>query len=477
MYRKHWQTAVALGFILASGLLFGLAVGRWLAENLYLASPLLLHWLPSAVISVAAMASLLFISVLALRRGRSRASLLAMVSCCLPLWLLAIYVLPREVNTVRGSVLVVGSLILVAALSLARLAPTRWRERGTLVVAFVFPLAVYLATLAPTVGQHDTFEFQVLSYQLGIAHPTGYPLYIMLGKLFTFLPLGNVAYRVNLSSAVFAAASVALLYATIKLLTGDRWASLLAALSFGFGCAFWSQAVEAEVYALNALFVCALCYLLIRVSLGARANPSTSTRTTEDQTSRTSCTCLRQFSSRQRMVLLAAFVFGLSLTHHRTILLLAPAILAYAIVNRGWQMLKVRHLAAVATAFLCPLLTIHLYIPVRWWQIHGQSMAWQQFADLVLGRQFAAALTWTAFLDDPLRPMILARSLVEQYPLPALVLAAVGILCLLGRRAQQRAHGSWREALFLLLAFAAYSLFGLSYYVPDVSLFLIPAFA
>ncbi|RLC93667.1 MAG: hypothetical protein DRI77_11675, partial [Chloroflexi bacterium] len=65
-------------------------------------------------------------------------------------------------------------------------------------------LALYLRTLLPSVGQADTFEFQVIVPRLGVAHPTGYPLYVLLGKLFTLLPLGNVAWRVNLASAVCA---------------------------------------------------------------------------------------------------------------------------------------------------------------------------------------------------------------------------------------------------------------------------------
>ena len=64
---------------------------------------------------------------------------------------------------------------------------------------------VYLRTLAPTVMWYDMGELTTTSYVLGIAHNTGYPLYILLGKLFTFLPFGDAAYRVNLMSAVFAA--------------------------------------------------------------------------------------------------------------------------------------------------------------------------------------------------------------------------------------------------------------------------------
>ncbi|MBI2856242.1 MAG: DUF2723 domain-containing protein, partial [Chloroflexi bacterium] len=55
---------------------------------------------------------------------------------------------------------------------------------------------------------YDMGEFALSSHALGIGHNTGYPLYMMLGKLFTFLPLGDIAFRVNLMSAVFAALAV-----------------------------------------------------------------------------------------------------------------------------------------------------------------------------------------------------------------------------------------------------------------------------
>ena len=69
-------------------------------------------------------------------------------------------------------------------------------------------LAVYLRTLAPTVMWYDMGEFATAAYVLGIAHNTGYPLLMLLGKLFTYLPLGDIAYRVNLLSAVCAALTV-----------------------------------------------------------------------------------------------------------------------------------------------------------------------------------------------------------------------------------------------------------------------------
>src|SRR4051812_48410305 len=83
--------------------------------------------------------------------------------------------------------------------------------------------ALYLRTLAPTVVElfDDSLEFQLAGFRLAIAHPTGYPLYMLLLKGFSLLPFGEVAGRANLASAVCAALAVGLVYAVVLQLTGS----------------------------------------------------------------------------------------------------------------------------------------------------------------------------------------------------------------------------------------------------------------
>ena len=88
---------------------------------------------------------------------------------------------------------------------------------GVGVVLFVFVL--YLGTLAPTVLPYDSpdlLDVPMLQMQvcvLGITHPTGYPSYLLLSHLFTYLPFGDCAYRANLASAVYAALAVLAVFA------------------------------------------------------------------------------------------------------------------------------------------------------------------------------------------------------------------------------------------------------------------------
>jgi hypothetical protein len=468
MRQARWKEVGALALTGAMGLLLGAALARWAVESLFYGSTFFYGWLPTMALALLA-AGLLTLFNLWLTRHCSDLPTTAEVALAfLPFSLLVVYLLSPQVNPVEACVLLAGTVALAAALLVSLLVSPRRLDRIAPAAVFALALALYLKTLAPTVGAHDTFEFQVLSYELGIAHPTGYPLYVLLGKLFTLVPLGNVAYRVNLSSALFAAGAVTVLYSTITWLTRQRSAGLIGALSFAFTYSFWSQAVEAEVYALNALFVAVICYLLLRsfvcVSDGvSEIQPDASHSSPE--------TARRN----RNLLIIAAFVYGVSLTHHRTMLLLGPAIVVYATLNHAWRLFTPRTVAVAVAAFVGPLVGIHLYVPVRWAQIHGVAMSWPQFTDLVLGTQFSAALRWGAILGDPGRWSVYLRTLLQQYPGPALLLAAAGVVYLAWKGASTRSHPTWKAGIFLLLAFAACVAFGLSYYVPDVSLFLIPS--
>jgi len=474
MRSPHYKAGSCFLLVLVASLTSGAFLSRFLAENLYRHLTMFYHWMPTILLMAVVTLLMVFLHFLMGRRASGTDMLLRRALSHLPLLLLALYLFQRQVDTLQAGVLLAGSLLLVASLSVVEFLPGEWLDTALLATLFLLPFALYLGTLAPTVGEHDTFEFQVLSYELGIAHPTGYPLYILLGKLFTFLPLGNVAYRVNLSSALFAATTVVTLYAIIYHLTRQRPASALAALTFAFTYSFWSQAVVAEVYTLNALFVALTCYLLLRCfhQTSVVQDSQSKIRQKMPLMSRPASQTL---SEKRVLMYAASFTYGVSLTHHHTILLLAPAIITYVLLNRPRSVFRRRDIILSLVAFIAPVVGIHLYIPLRWWQIHGQIMTYAEFTNLVLGTQFAAALRWDAWFQDPSRPLIYLRILLDQYPAPALALALAGFAWLFWPKKPSRRDPGWKEGLFLLMAFIAYVLFGLSYYVPDVSLFLIPS--
>ena len=119
----------------------------------------------------------------------------------------------------------------------------------------VVALACYMRTLAPDILFGDSAEYQTLGYTLGIAHSTGYPTYLLLAKLLTFIPLGTVAWRVNLLSALCGAGALVGLYFLIRQLTSGRAGAVLGCLALGTTYTLWSQSSIAETYSPAALCI------------------------------------------------------------------------------------------------------------------------------------------------------------------------------------------------------------------------------
>lgn len=132
---------------------------------------------------------------------------------------------------------------------------------------FAASLLVYGRTLAPSLTwQHDGADGGDLiaaAVNLGVPHPSGYPTYILFARLFLLLPLGDEASRLNLMSACFASAAVALFYLFTRA-TASRWAAALGALLLAFAPLVWSQAVISEVYTLHLFLMVALYWIAQR---------------------------------------------------------------------------------------------------------------------------------------------------------------------------------------------------------------------
>jgi tetratricopeptide (TPR) repeat protein len=140
---------------------------------------------------------------------------------------------------------------------------------------FFAAFAMYLHTLAPTFTFGDSGELISIITNLGIAHPTGFSIYILLGKVFSLLPLANEGFKINLMSALFGALTPALLFLALSVyfkkeknrLVVDFIAAAMALL-FIFSYTLWSQAVMSRIYTLNAAFCAAvlLCFFLYNES-------------------------------------------------------------------------------------------------------------------------------------------------------------------------------------------------------------------
>lgn len=223
------------------------------------------------------------------------------------------------------------------------------------IAAFIVPLFIYLLTLAPTVTFFDSGEFITAIASLGTAHSPGYPLFINYGKIFTFLPFGSIAFRVNVATAISAAsACYGVFFLTLYFLRDEqgpwqarlgmlpaRLCALSAALTFACTARLWLQSNHDKPYPLLA-FISAIVFwlmLLWRESyLEGRERPS--------------------------YVYLGAFLVGLATGAHQIIVLMIPTYAWLLISADRRVVLRVKEFL-IAFAFGVLGFGIHLHLVVR----------------------------------------------------------------------------------------------------------------
>jgi hypothetical protein len=332
-----------------------------------------------------------------------------------------------------------------------------WLDALLALVLGGLSLALYVRTLAPFVLGGDSAEFQVLAYQLGIAHTPGYPIYLLLAKPFTLLPIHDIAYRVSLFSAVMAAVAVAGVYLATRLLAGARLAAVFAALALAVSYTFWSQATIAEVYSSGAAFV-------TLVWIGLLAWYRTGGR---------------------RPLFLAGLCGGLSLGVHSTVALLAPAVLLFLWLNRArwhgaWRAailgavagLLLYLLAFAAVDLRAPPANIFnaAYAPARSsWNLSQADVdsPIQRMIFIGSGAQWRGAM----FADRdklPRRLLEYARDIQRELAWPTLLLAVAGMALLFWRESSL----GWLFLSALLLQWG----FSFTYQISDYRVFYITGY-
>ena len=215
---------------------------------------------------------------------------------------------------------------------------------------FSFTFFIYFLTLCPTITGGDSGELITSSYKLGVAHPPGYPLYVLLGHLFTLLPWQNVAWRMNLFSAVTATLTAGMLTLIILELRPKNIFNRVVAWStgslFAFSSLTWSYATIAEVFSLNNLFASVLFFLFI----------------------------IYEKNKSFKKLLLLSIMAGLSLTHHHTIVfLLLPMGIRVFYLEYCLQPHPVKRLSWAFFFFLIGLIP-YIYLP--WASVKLLPFSW-----------------------------------------------------------------------------------------------------
>jgi hypothetical protein len=184
-------------------------------------------------------------------------------------------------------------------------------------IIFLVSFLVYYDTMAPTVSFWDCGEFIATSYTLGVPHPPGSPLFLIIGRVFSMIPFSpDIAFRVNLISVFVSALAVMLLYLIIvKVIAHWRGGikensdviiafggALVGALTFAFTDSHWFNAVEAEVYSMSTFFTAIVVWLILHWSERAEEKGN------------------------ERYILIIAYMIGLAIGIHLLNLLALPFI-------------------------------------------------------------------------------------------------------------------------------------------------------
>lgn len=310
--------------------------------------------------------------------------------------------------------------------------------------AMFLPAIIYLFTVCPTIHWGDSGEFVSDIYCLGIPHPTGYPLYVLLGKLFTLIPIGSIAFRVNLMSIVFGTLSIFLLYNLARQIFADRVVSVISALVFAFLGVWWFHCISAEVYSLHVFFVLLLSNLVL----------------------------IYRQTSDIRYIYAFCFCAGLSVTNHMTTVIFAVPFLYVIFISDYKKIFKIKNLLIESLLAVLPL-TLYLFLIFRSRQNPacdwGDPENLKSLFDVISGKQYRFLMFIPDFSQFVQRFWNFLKLLSGEFPVFIIIssLAGLGLL----------AYKNTRMFVFLLLFMMINVLYSLNYAIPDIEAYYIPFYA
>lgn len=279
--------------------------------------------------------------------------------------------------------------------------------------AALIAFTVYLMTLAPTVWFIDSGELAAVATTLGIAHPTGYPLFTIIGHLFSMLPIGtSEIYRLNLMSSFFCSLGIFMSFLLMKYILGkgedsapvkaidknkkqikspnatvkEKLAALpdiivfsaagFASLILAFSKTYWGAANSVEVYPLHVFFLVTLMLVFLKAIFTTSRNNTQGT-----------------FITQNKYYLIFAFLLGLSFTNHLTTILLAPACLTLFFYTNLYDKPRLYRLLGFMAICFAIGFSVYLYLPLRagmnptfnW----GNPYNFERFYWHITGKQFS----------------------------------------------------------------------------------------
>jgi hypothetical protein len=298
----------------------------------------------------------------------------------------------------------------------------------------------YAVTLAPGItwanSGADGGDLITAAATNGVAHPSGYPLYLLLARVFQWLPIGSLAFRTNLFSAICTICAALVLQVFLRRQQNSAGVALIAGLAFGLAPAVWSQAVITEVYGLQSLLIILFIFGLFDEKFpgGDWAR---------------------------------GLLFGLATSNHLTTLCLLPLLLFRFGPAPGFVKpadLGKRSLACLLglALYLTLPLRASFHPPVNW----GNPITLPSFWWLVSGQLYATYPFGISLTDAVLRLRAFAGLLLEQFTLLGVSIGVYGLFSGLSRRILL-------TSLWVFVAFSGFAIFYGSY---DSQVYLIPAY-
>jgi hypothetical protein len=337
---------------------------------------------------------------------------------------------------------------------------------------FAAAMTLYVRTLANGLLLGDSAEYQVLFQTLALAHPTGYPITILLGHLISLIvPVGSLAFRANLVSAFFGSLALAMVYLAGRVLSrtashtgGTRLAALVGPVALGLGQLFWWHSVIAEMYTPSAFMIAVVILLL----------------------------ALWRRNGNPRLLVWAGLAGGLGVGMHYTTPMIAPAVLLYLALTawRGqeWRNAIVGALLGLGLVLLAFFALDQLNAPSGYFHavvepsVSVLDLTPEEYASPLgrisyelAGRQFQGELFSLSKARVIGNLNTYFGSAQDNLARPVLGLAGLGMLALLFYRRPDEMR-RWPEALLLFFAWAVMLAFIINYDIADIYQFYVPNF-
>jgi hypothetical protein len=270
---------------------------------------------------------------------------------------------------------------------------------------FAVLVSLYAYSAPRTVTLEDDGLFIMSSYFLGIDHPPGYPVHTLLGKLFTLLPVGSIAFRVHLLSGFFGALTCVAMWLVLRSLLGNAASAYTGAVLYGLSSTFWSQAIISETYTVNTFLFFCLFYLALAF-LAAR---------------------------NLRVLYVGAGLFGLSLANHWPLMLLSAPCLVLLLLPARREVLR-------ALPWIVGITVVTCLLPYAWMVVrsrmdpeisfYGPITDLESFLFFILRRGFRHVdVSQSADITDKLQYLgFLLAEMVRQYTPAGVALAGFGLV-------------------------------------------------